>query len=85
MNKRFFIEGEIFKLQGVIENEEEVIEKLRFISKVLRAKPSKPRQEFNIGSKSTFEEIIETYNSVLEEEGLKLVAIDDFDKIVVKL
>ena len=89
MNKRFLIEGAVYKLEGYILKEEEVVNILKITSRVISSiNTNISHQGFNPHVKMDSDQILCIYNKELQENGfskVKLVKIGKDDDIIVKL
>lgn len=89
MDKRFLIDGAVYKLEGCILKEEEVVNVLKIASRVINSiNTNMSHQGFNPHAKMDSNQILCIYNKELQENGfnkVKLVHVKKDDDIIVEL
>ena len=89
MEKRFLIDGAVYKLEGVFFNIKEAIRVLKIASTVIQnASNNISEQGFNPSARISSDKIINIYNNALKENGfeaVRLVRVGEEDDIIIEL
>lgn len=87
MDKRFLIDGAVYKLEGDFFNTKETIKVLKIASTVIKSSNNNG-QEFNPSSRMSLEQTVNIYNSALRDNGfeaVRLVRVNQDDDIIIEL
>ena len=89
MEKRFLIDGAVYKLEGVFFNIKEAIRVLKIASTVIQnASNNISEQGFNPSARISSDKIINIYNDALKENGfeaVRLFLVGEEDDIIIEL
>ena len=89
MEKRFLIDGAVYKLEGDFFNMKEAIRVLKIASTVIQnASNNISEQGFSPSARIPLDQTINIYNSALRENGfeaVRLVRVDKKDDIIIEL